>query len=116
MIAGKRRTPLSQYSYQCASGEVILNLIDWKRRKAMAGAYSLADQAGRVEGELALDPHIDFTPVFFELPGVEASCRGQAQVYAIVADEFLRSPGDTMGFYPGLFTKAVGVARAHERA
>src|SRR3954467_5761915 len=53
VIAGKRRTPLSQHSYQCAGGEVILNLIDWKRRKAMAGAYSLADQAGRVEGELA---------------------------------------------------------------
>ena len=62
-----------------------------------------------VEDELAVDAHSQFAVPFFELPGVEPAMGGQAQIDAVVTEQFLRRAvaGDRFARYDGAPTTAM---------
>jgi hypothetical protein len=48
------------------------------------------NEASRSERELTIEPHIHFSAGFFELPGIKAAMRRQAQIDTIVSREVVR--------------------------
>src|SRR3954465_13878778 len=72
---------------------MLLHLLLCEVRKAVSGQRSIENERGGGEHELSIDAHSKFAPVLLELPGVNATMRGQAEIDAAVGHKILRRTG-----------------------
>ena len=90
MVAWEWRAPVGKNADKLAVRKIVLHVSLGQVRKAQTFERSLQEKTRAVEHELPFDTNVEFAPVLFELPCVQAAAMGrQAQVEAVVAGQIL---------------------------
>src|SRR5215207_6388983 len=90
MVARERRAPVLENTDEASVGKMGLDLLLRQVGEAKSGERRLVNERGRVEHELALDPHPQLAAALLEFPGVEPTMGRRSKVDAGMGGELLR--------------------------